>query len=42
MTVEELARTHLGEDLTKQDFWERAVQTSLADVEKFLDLLEER
>ncbi|MGI6149527.1 MAG: M3 family oligoendopeptidase, partial [Limnochordia bacterium] len=38
MTVEELARTHLGEDLTKPDFWERAVEISLADVDQFLAL----
>jgi len=41
MTVEGLARTHLGEDLTKPDFWERAVATSLADVDLYLKLAEE-
>lgn len=39
MTVEELAWTHLGEDLTKPDFWERAVASSLADVDHYLALV---
>ncbi|MFE7061155.1 M3 family oligoendopeptidase [Sutcliffiella sp. NPDC057660] len=38
MTVEDLARKHLGVDLTQRDFWEKAVKKSLEDVEEFLEL----
>lgn len=38
MTVEELVKTHLGEDLTKPEFWEKAVENSLKDVDEFLVL----
>lgn len=38
MTVEELAWKHLNVDLTKPDFWEKAVQQCVADVEEFLSL----
>jgi pepF/M3 family oligoendopeptidase len=38
MTVEELAEKHLGEDLTKPQFWKRAIQLSVEDVEEFLKL----
>ncbi|MEH7379869.1 M3 family oligoendopeptidase [Bacillus sp. JJ1533] len=38
MTVEELAAKHLGVDLTKRDFWEKAVKLSIKDVEEFLEL----
>ncbi|CAG9619398.1 M3 family oligoendopeptidase [Sutcliffiella rhizosphaerae] len=38
MTVEDLAMKHLGVDLTERDFWEKAVQKSLEDVEEFLQL----
>lgn len=38
MTVEELAWKHLNVDLTKPDFWEKAVQLCVADVEEFLSL----
>lgn len=38
MTVEELAQKHLGVDLTKRDFWEKAVKLSLKDVEEFLSI----
>ena len=38
MTVEELVKTHLGEDLTKPEFWEKAVQNSLKDIDDFLEL----
>lgn len=41
MTVEELARRHLGEDLTRPDFWERAVSVAVGDVEEFLQLTAE-
>ncbi|QFT89937.1 Oligoendopeptidase F, plasmid [Bacillus sp. THAF10] len=40
MTVEDLAMKHLGVDLTKRDFWEKAVHKSLEDVEEFLKLTE--
>ena len=38
MKVEDLARKHLGADLTKRDFWEEAVMTCIRDVEEFLEL----
>ncbi|WP_159886465.1 M3 family oligoendopeptidase [Paenibacillus puerhi] len=38
MTVEELAEKHLGVDLRKPDFWQRALDLSVADVEEFLRL----
>ncbi|MBD8069231.1 M3 family oligoendopeptidase [Bacillus sp. PS06] len=38
MTVEALAEKHLGVDLTKRDFWEKAVKLSIKDVEEFLEL----
>lgn len=40
MTVEELALKHLNVDLTKPDFWEKAVQLCVDDVEEFLALTE--
>ncbi|WP_078545496.1 M3 family oligoendopeptidase [Litchfieldia alkalitelluris] len=38
MKVEDLAQKHLGIDLTKRDFWEKAVKLSVKDVEEFLEL----
>jgi oligoendopeptidase F len=38
MKVEALAAKHLGVDLTKRDFWEKAVKLSIKDVEEFLEL----
>ncbi|MCC3356638.1 M3 family oligoendopeptidase [Bacillus sp. REN16] len=38
MKVEDLAAKHLGVDLTKRDFWEKAVKLSIKDVEEFLEL----
>ncbi|MEH7384028.1 M3 family oligoendopeptidase [Bacillus sp. JJ1521] len=38
MKVEDLAAKHLGVDLTKRDFWEKAVKLSNKDVEEFLEL----
>jgi pepF/M3 family oligoendopeptidase len=38
MTTEDLAKTHLGVDLTKPEFWERAVDRVLADVDEFVAL----
>lgn len=40
MTVEELARKHLGVDLTKEEFWQSAIDLSLQDIELFLELTE--
>ena len=40
MSVEELAQKHLNADLTKKDFWEKAVRTCVEDVEEFLALTE--
>ncbi|NLJ80136.1 MAG: M3 family oligoendopeptidase [Firmicutes bacterium] len=36
MNVEDLARKHLGADLTQPEFWEAAVQLSRDDVDQFL------
>jgi oligoendopeptidase F len=36
MTCEQVARKHLGVDITKQDFWRDAVARSLADVDEFV------
>lgn len=41
MSVEELALKHLNVDLTKPDFWEKAVQLCIDDVEEFLALTDE-
>lgn len=38
MKVEELALKHLNEDLTKPEFWQKAVQQCINDVEEFLSL----
>jgi oligoendopeptidase F len=38
MTTEDLARKHLGVDLTQPDFWETGVDIALADVDKFVEL----
>jgi oligoendopeptidase F len=40
MTTEQLARTHLGEDLTRPDFWAAAVDRVLADVDEFVRIAE--
>lgn len=40
MRVEDLAVKHLGVDLTKPDFWQAAVDISVADVKAFLELTE--
>jgi pepF/M3 family oligoendopeptidase len=39
MTTEDLARTHLGVDLTRSEFWETAVDRVLADVAEFEELV---
>jgi oligoendopeptidase F len=38
MTVEELAEKHLGSDLTKEDFWQQAMNLTVKDVQTFLEL----
>lgn len=38
MSVEDLAQKHLNIDLSKMDFWEKAVGLCVSDVEEFLDL----
>lgn len=38
MNVEDLARKHLGVDLTKPDFWQAALDFTARDVEQFLAL----
>ncbi|KZE37851.1 oligoendopeptidase [Bhargavaea cecembensis] len=38
MTTEDLAMKHLGEDITKRDFWEKGVRLCIRDVEEFLSL----
>jgi len=40
MTVEELAHKHLGVDLRKPDFWQRAMDLSIEDVNAFMRLTE--
>lgn len=41
MSVEDLAFKHLGEDITKQDFWAKGVALCVKDVEDFLELTAE-
>src|SRR5699024_223331 len=41
MTTEELAKKHLGVDLTKPDFWQAGINQVVKDIEEFLDLTEE-
>lgn len=38
MKVEDLAKKHLNEDLTQHDFWEKAVQLCVNDINEFLEL----
>ncbi len=38
MTVEDLAMKHLGEDITKQDFWLKGIALCEKDVEEFIAL----
>jgi oligoendopeptidase F len=40
MSVEELAMKHLGEDITKEAFWEKGIALCINDVEEFLSLTE--
>ena len=39
MTCEEVAKKHVGVDITKQDFWNDAVARSLGDVDEFVELI---
>lgn len=38
MTVEDLAMKHLGEDITKRDFWEKGIALCVKDVKEFIEL----
>ncbi|KML08117.1 M3 family oligoendopeptidase [Rossellomorea marisflavi] len=38
MNVEELAMKHLGEDITKEAFWEKGIRLCIQDAEEFLEL----
>jgi oligoendopeptidase F len=38
MSCEQVARKHMGVDITRQDFWNDAVARSLADVDEFVEL----
>lgn len=40
MTTEELAKKHLGSDLTKPDFWQDGINIIKKDVEEFLTITE--
>jgi oligoendopeptidase F len=40
MSVEELAMKHLGEDITKEAFWEKGIALCINDVEEFMSLTE--
>jgi len=40
MNTEDLAKTHLGLDLTQPEFWETAVDRVLADVDEFVALVD--
>jgi len=42
MTAEQVARKHLGADLTNEDFWQEAVDNALADVPLFVKLAESK
>ena len=38
MNVEDLAMKHLGEDITKEAFWQKGINLCIADVEEFIEL----
>ncbi|MDP4170170.1 MAG: M3 family oligoendopeptidase [Bacillota bacterium] len=42
MTVENLAQKHLQVDITKRDFWEKAVSLCIKDIEEFLVLTDNK
>jgi oligoendopeptidase F len=39
MSTEALAKTHLSIDLTRPEFWETTVDRILAEVDKFVSLV---
>ncbi len=41
MTVEDLARKHLGVNLSEADFWQGAIDLLLTDIDEFLQMTEE-
>lgn len=41
MTVEELAKKHLGVDLTQKEFWQAGIDICIQDVEEFLEMTKE-
>ncbi len=41
MTAEEVAKKHLGVDLTKSEFWSGAVELALGDIDQFVKLVDE-
>ncbi|MBD7985799.1 M3 family oligoendopeptidase [Sporosarcina sp. Sa2YVA2] len=41
MSVEDLAMKHLGEDITKEDFWAKGVKLCVKDVEEFMIIASE-
>lgn len=41
LMVEDLAKIHLGEDMTQVEFWQAAVDLAVADIDEFLRLTEE-
>lgn len=42
LMVEDLAKRHLGEDITTVEFWQAAVDLAVADIDEFLRLTEEK
>ncbi len=40
MNTEDVAKKHLGVDLTKEDYWKDAVKRAMADIEPFVKLAE--
>ncbi|MCP4705734.1 MAG: M3 family oligoendopeptidase [candidate division Zixibacteria bacterium] len=41
MTAEDVAKKHLGVDLTKPDFWSGAVELALVDIDPFVKLVDD-
>lgn len=41
MTTEDIAKKHLGVDLTQTDFWKEAVDNALSDIDEFVKLVYE-
>ena len=40
MNVEDLVMKHLGEDITKEDFWQKGMRRCTQDVEDFIKISE--